>query len=94
MTGEMTTSFPNHSNLVPKSCDSLNQPIRSLHLFKSLRIFQNFREFVRFHQKFHPHLKSKAVGTALLKSKENKEYTAAIFLDLSKAFDMLEHKIY
>ena len=65
--GEMTMSFPNYSNLIPKSCDQLNQPIRGLHLFKSLRLFRNLREFVRFHQKFHPHLKSKAVGTALLK---------------------------
>ena len=29
----------------------------------------------------------------ILKSSENKEYTAAIFLDLSKAFDSLEHHV-
>ena len=29
----------------------------------------------------------------IIKNKENGKYTAAVFLDLSKAFDTLEHKV-
>ena len=58
------------SNLIPKSCDHCSQPIRSLHSMNSPTSRQNFREIVRFHPKFHSHLKSKAVRTALLKIKQ------------------------
>ena len=46
---------------------TLNQPIRSLNSLKSPSSRRHFCDFVRFHPKFHPHLKSKAVRTALLK---------------------------
>ena len=46
---------------------TLNQPIRSLNSLKSPSSRRHFSDFVRFHQKFHPCLKSKAVRTALLK---------------------------
>ena len=49
---------------------TLNQPTRSLNSLKSPSSRRHFCDFVRFHPKFHPHLKSKAVRTALLKSKQ------------------------
>ena len=50
---------------------TLYWPIRELHSFKSPTNNRNFRENVRFHPKFFPHLKSKAVRTALLKNSLN-----------------------
>ena len=46
---------------------TLNQPIGRLSSLKSPRNNRNFRDFVRLHSKFFPHLKSKALRTALLK---------------------------
>ena len=68
---ETTWWFPFQSNLTAKSCDHPNQPIRSLHSLKSPRKLQNLWDFVRFHAKFYSHLKSKAVRTALLKTRQN-----------------------
>ena len=50
---------------------TLYWPIRVLPLLKSPTNNRNFREFVRFHPKIFPHLKSKAVRTALLKTSSN-----------------------
>ena len=47
---------------------------------------------MRFQAIFFP-FKEQSCYTALLKSKENYQYTAAVFLNLSKAFDTLDHKI-
>ena len=66
--GETTTSFSFWPNLTAKSCDHLSEPIRRLHSLKSPSSRQNLWDFMRFHPKFHSHLKSKAVRTALLKS--------------------------
>ena len=50
---------------------TLIQPIGRLGSLKSPRNNQNFKDFVRLHPKFFPHLKSKAVRTALLKIKKS-----------------------
>ena len=47
---------------------TLNQPIRSLNSLKSLSSRRYFCDFVRFHPKFHPHLKSKAVRNSSAKN--------------------------
>ena len=66
--GETTMSFSFWPNLTAKSCDHWSEPIRRLHSLKSPSSRQNLWDFVRFHPKFHSHLKSKAVRTALVKT--------------------------
>ena len=67
-----TWKWPHHFPFGQISLQShvttLNQPIRSLNSLKSPSSRRHFCDFVRFHPKFHPHLKSKAVRTALLKT--------------------------
>ena len=55
------------SNLTPKSCDHVSQPIRRFGSMKSPSSRWNLWEIARFHWKFLSHLNSKAVITALLK---------------------------
>ena len=52
----------------------LNQPIRSLDYVKSPSSRWNLWDFARLHLKFFPHLKSKAVTTALLKINKGEKY--------------------
>ena len=59
--------FPFDQISLQSHVTTLNQPIRSLNSLKSPSSRRHFCDFVRFHPKFHPHLKSKAVRTALLK---------------------------
>ena len=47
----------------------------------------------RFRQKHSCENAIQELLSSVLKNKENKQYTAAIFLDLSKAFDTLDHTI-
>ena len=58
--------FPFSQISLQSHVTTLNQPIRSLDSLKSPSSRWNLWDFVRFHSKFSPHLKSKAVRTALL----------------------------
>ena len=59
---ETTVSFPFLPNLTPKLCYHPNQPIRIFHFIKSPRKCE-------ISPKIFPYLKSKAVKTALLKTR-------------------------
>ena len=65
--GKWPRCFP-FGQISPKChVTTLNQPIRSNNSLKSPNSRRNLRDIVRLHPKFFPHLKSKAIRTALLK---------------------------
>ena len=68
--GKQWCCFPFSQIALLSHVTTLYWPIRGLALLKSPTNNQNFGKIVRFHWKFFPHLKSKAVRTALLKIKE------------------------
>ena len=69
-TGKRPRRSPIAQILLLSHVTTLYQPIRVLASLKSPANNRNFGEFVRFLQKFFPHLKSKAVRTALLKIRD------------------------
>ena len=65
--GKWPGHFPFGQISLQSHVTTLNQQIRSLDSLKSPSSRWNLWDFVRFHSKFFPHLKNKAVRTALLK---------------------------
>ena len=69
--GKQPRHFP-FGQISPKChVTTLNQPIRSIYSLKFPNSRWNLWDIVRVHLKFFPHLKSKAVRTALLKTHQS-----------------------